>query len=103
MTVPLFSGAIPTILIVDDDEVMRMLLRQFLEGEGYAVTEAENGQVGLERMAERSFDLVILDIAMPGIDGPGVCHHICSSMLDAPPAPSPKLTELMKRQPLWDR
>ena len=85
MTVSLFTGAIPSILIVDDDEVMRMLLRQFLEGEGYAVIEAENGQVGLERMSERSFDLVILDIAMPGIDGPGVCHHICSSMLDAPP------------------
>ena len=85
MTVSLFSGIIPAILIVDDDEVMRMLLRQFLEGEGYAVTEAEDGQAALERLAERSYDLVILDIAMPGIDGPGVCAHICSSMVDAPP------------------
>ena len=85
MTVSLFSEAIPAILIVDDDEVMRMLLRQFLEGEGYAVTEAEDGPAALERLAERSYDLVILDIAMPGIDGPGVCAHICSSMVDAPP------------------
>ena len=85
MTVSLFSEAIPAILIVDDDEVMRMLLRQFLEGEGYEVTEAEDGPAALERLAERSYDLVILDIAMPGIDGPGVCAHICSSMVDAPP------------------
>jgi diguanylate cyclase (GGDEF)-like protein/PAS domain S-box-containing protein len=64
---------------------MRMLLRQFLEGEGYAVTEAEDGRVALERLAERPFDMVILDIAMPGIDGPDVCAHICSSMVDVPP------------------
>ena len=85
MTVPLFTGTTPAILIVDDDEVMRMLLRQFLEGEGYAVSEAENGHNALEKLTERVFDLVILDIAMPGIDGPNVCEHICSSMLDAPP------------------
>ncbi|MDX9833971.1 MAG: diguanylate cyclase, partial [Desulfobulbus sp.] len=66
-------------------QVMRMLLRQFLEGEGYAVTEAEDGRVALERLAERPFDMVILDIAMPGIDGPDVCAHICSSMVDVPP------------------
>ena len=69
MTVSLFSEAIPAILIVDDDEVMRMLLRQFLEGEGYAVTEAEDGQAALERLAERSYDLVILDVNLPEIDG----------------------------------
>lgn len=85
MTVPLFTGTTPAILIVDDDEVMRMLLRQFLEGEGYAVSEAENGHNALEKLTERAFDLIILDIAMPGIDGPNVCEHICSSMLDAPP------------------
>ena len=85
MTVPLFTGTAPAILIVDDDEVMRMLLRQFLEGEGYAANEAENGHQALEKIAERAFDLIILDVAMPGIDGPNVCEHICSSMLDAPP------------------
>ncbi len=85
MTVPLFTGTAPAILIVDDDEVMRMLLRQFLEGEGYAANEAENGHQALEKIAERAFDLIILDVAMPGIDGPNVCEHICSSMVDAPP------------------
>ena len=82
----MFSGATPAaILIVDDDEVIRMLLRQFLESEEYVVAEAENGHAALEKMGEHSFDLVILDIAMPGIDGPGVCAHIRSSMNDPPP------------------
>ena len=85
MTVSLLSGTIPVILIVDDDEVMRMLLHQFLESEGYAVVEAENGPAALEMLGEQSVDLVILDIAMPGIDGPEVCAHICSSMADPPP------------------
>jgi Response regulators consisting of a CheY-like receiver domain and a winged-helix DNA-binding domain len=59
-----------------------MLMRQFLEAEGYAVVEAEDGRAALEKVAEQSFDLVILDIAMPGIDGPSVCEHIRSSMTD---------------------
>jgi len=85
MTVSLLSGSTPVILIVDDDEVIRMLLRQFLEGEGYTVIEAENGPAALEKVGEQPFDLIILDIAMPGIDGPGVCAHIRSSMPDPPP------------------
>jgi diguanylate cyclase (GGDEF)-like protein/PAS domain S-box-containing protein len=85
MTVSLLSGSIPVILIVDDDEVIRMLLHQFLEGEGYAVIEAENGHAALETLGKESVDLVILDIAMPGLDGPEICAHICSSMPDPPP------------------
>lgn len=85
MNVSLLSGTIPVILIVDDDEVIRMLLRQFLEGEGYAVIEAENGPVALETLGGESVDLIILDIAMPGLDGPEICAHICSSMADPPP------------------
>lgn len=85
MTVSLLSGSTPVILIVDDDEVMRMLMRQFLEGEGYMVVEEEDGIGALGKLAEQSFDLIILDIAMPGIDGPGVCEHIRSSMTDPPP------------------
>ena len=85
MTVSLLSGATPVILIVDDDEVIRMLMRQFLEGEGYVVVEAEDGHAALDTVAEQSFDLVILDIAMPGIDGPGVCEQIRTTMTDPPP------------------
>lgn len=85
MTVSLLVGATPVILIVDDDEVIRMLMRQFLEGEGYVVVEAEDGRGALDKVAEQSMDLVILDIAMPGIDGPEVCEQIRTTMSDPPP------------------
>lgn len=84
MTASFLSGSAPTILVVDDDDVIRLLLRQFLESEGYTVEEAENGQKALDKLSRQSFDLIILDIAMPGIDGPDVCETITTSY-DAPP------------------
>ncbi|HHO46945.1 MAG TPA: diguanylate cyclase, partial [Desulfobacteraceae bacterium] len=74
-----------SILIVDDDEILRMLLRQFLEGEGYQVTEADNGTQALDKLSSAAFDLVIMDIAMPGIDGLSVCEQIKSALPDPPP------------------
>lgn len=75
----------PTILIVDDDEILRLLLRQFLEGEEYTVTEATNGAEALQKISAADFDLVIMDIAMPGIDGLTVCEHLKSSRDNPPP------------------
>lgn len=75
----------PSILIVDDDEILRMLFRQFLEGEEYEVTEATNGAEALEKISSASFDLVIMDIAMPGIDGLSVCEHLKFSRDNPPP------------------
>lgn len=83
MTLNTFRGR-PSILIVDDDEVLRLLLKQFLEVEEYHVVEAVNGSDALLTIAEESFDLIIMDIAMPGIDGLSVCERIKSSM-DSPP------------------
>ncbi len=80
-----FSEATPRLLIVDDDEVIRVVLRQFLEAEQYLVEELDNGYDALKRIAEVSFDLVILDITMPGIDGPNVCEHISTSLINPPP------------------
>lgn len=85
MTVSLFSDIAPMILIVDDDEVIRILLRQFLEGEGYEVVEAENGHDALDKLNHQVFDLIILDIAMPGIDGPSVCENIVTTSANPPP------------------
>lgn len=85
MTATFFSDTIPLILIVDDDEVIRMLLRQFLEGEGYRVEEASDGQQALHRLTAKTFDMIIMDIAMPGADGPAVCQSITSSLANAPP------------------
>jgi len=75
----------PLILIVDDDEVLRLLLKQFLEMEEYQIVEAVNGSEALLTVADQPFDLVILDIAMPGIDGLSVCERIKSSMDNPPP------------------
>ena len=57
------------ILIVDDDEQVRQVLRLMLEHEGYAVTEAQDGRAGLERWREEPADLLLTDILMPEQDG----------------------------------
>jgi signal transduction histidine kinase/DNA-binding response OmpR family regulator len=58
-----------TVLIVEDDAVTREMLRRMLEKEGWAVTTAENGRVGLARVAEHWPALILLDLMMPGMDG----------------------------------
>jgi signal transduction histidine kinase/CheY-like chemotaxis protein len=57
------------VLVVEDDPPTRELVRRTLEGEGWRVEEAENGARGLERAAERTPDLVVLDLMMPVMDG----------------------------------
>lgn len=63
----------PRILIADDDERIRELVRLYLEAEGYDIDEAENGNDALEKVRHGIFDLVILDLMMPGLDGWTVC------------------------------
>ena len=58
-----------TILIIDDEESIRLLLRSALEAAGYEVTEAANGRQGLELYRHRPTDLVITDIVMPELNG----------------------------------
>lgn len=65
------------ILIVDDDPNIREVLSVLLGSEGYAVIEAEDGSMALEKLkAEKGIDLVILDIMMPGMSGIEVCEEI---------------------------
>lgn len=63
------AGMDSTVLVVEDDALTRQILRRLLEREGWRVTEAENGRVGLERIAERVPGLVLLDLMMPEMDG----------------------------------
>jgi DNA-binding NtrC family response regulator len=58
-----------SVLIVDDEAAIRESLETLLEFEGYAVESAETGEDGLSRMAERPFDLVLLDFALPDRNG----------------------------------
>lgn len=62
-------AASQTVLIVEDDERTREMLRRTLEKESWAVTEAVNGRVGLERLATAVPDLILLDLMMPEVDG----------------------------------
>lgn len=64
------------ILVVDDEERIRRLLRMYLEKEGYIIDEAEDGETALQMATDKDYDLVLLDLMLPGIDGIEVCAHL---------------------------
>ena len=66
----------PTVLIVDDDPIARLLAREALEQSGWLVEEAENGRLGLEVFINQRPDLVLLDIMMPEMDGFTACAEL---------------------------
>jgi DNA-binding NtrC family response regulator len=70
------SDAPMRILVVDDEEVVRDSLRSWFEEEGYEVQTAASGKEALARLAEERWDLFILDIKMPGMDGLELQRHI---------------------------
>ena len=61
------------ILVVDDDPQIRRVMRVTLIGQGYEVDDAKNGEEALERVREQRFDLVLLDMNMPGLGGLETC------------------------------
>lgn len=63
-------------LVIDDEKDIRELVASFLETLHYEVLAAEGGERGLQQAATASPDLVILDIAMPGMDGYEVCRRL---------------------------
>jgi DNA-binding response OmpR family regulator len=65
-----------SILSVEDDERIRTAVRLALEDEGWAVTEAENGEEALARFSQAPTDVVLIDIMLPDIDGFEVCRAI---------------------------
>jgi len=64
------------ILVVDDEERIRRLLKMYLEREDYLIDEAENGIEALEKATANDYDLILLDIMMPGKDGIEVCREL---------------------------
>ncbi|MFK4868273.1 two-component system response regulator CseB [Streptomyces sp. CSMPJR101] len=65
-----------SILLVEDDEVIRRSVALALERYGYRVTSAADGLTGLERFREGGHDLLLLDVMLPGLDGIGLCRRI---------------------------
>lgn len=72
------------ILVVDDQESMRSLLKDMLEVIGYEVTLAEGGEEALRLMEYSQFDLVLTDLNMPGMDGTALLRAIKSVRADLP-------------------
>jgi two-component system response regulator (stage 0 sporulation protein F) len=72
-----------TILIIDDEVLVRVLLRSALEEVGYEVTEAANGREGLELYRQRPTDLVITDIVMPELNGLDMLLELTREFLHA--------------------
>ena len=64
------------ILIVDDEEKIRTVIRKYAEFEGFDADEAENGIVAVDMVKRKEYALVILDIMMPELDGISVCKKI---------------------------
>jgi two-component system, response regulator, stage 0 sporulation protein F len=72
------------LLIVDDEENIRFLFKEELEEEGYEVDVASNGLEALEKIRGITFDLVILDIKMPGMNGIQALNEIKNINKDLP-------------------
>lgn len=64
------------ILVVDDEKNIRFTLKEALTAEGGKIDSAMNGEEALEKMQEKDYDLVLLDLKMPGMDGIDVLHRI---------------------------
>ncbi len=64
------------ILVVDDEDTLRTVLSQELKGEGYEVETAADGLLALDAIKQNKFDLVLLDIKMPNMDGFEVLKYI---------------------------
>jgi DNA-binding NtrC family response regulator len=79
-TVDRSSGAVPepraSLLVVEDDQAMRDMLRESLEEEGYAVEAVGGGRAGVERVRRGGIDLVVSDVKMPDLDGLDMLREI---------------------------
>ncbi|MFI0981053.1 two-component system response regulator CseB [Streptomyces sp. NPDC021093] len=69
------------VLLVEDDDLMRRSFTVALERYGYRMTAAADGLSGLELFRDESFDLLILDVMLPGLDGIGLCRRVRESSL----------------------
>ena len=73
-----------TILLVEDEAALRMTLGDRLRKEGYVVDCAGDGEEGLQKATQQPFDLIVLDVMLPRLDGFEVCRHLRDAGRDTP-------------------
>src|SRR5467141_2007045 len=66
------------VLLVDDEDSLRKVVKDLLERDGYIVSEARDGVQALDQVDRVGPDIIVLDLNMPGLDGYGVLSHLCS-------------------------
>ena len=64
------------ILLVEDESRIREMVREYLENEGFVITEAVDGADGLDKFKGSEFDMLVLDVMLPKIDGWSVCREV---------------------------
>lgn len=69
-------STIGSVLVTDDDDDLRQVLRRTLDALGFAVSESANGEQAVRAVAARPFDAVLMDVNMPGIGGIAACREI---------------------------
>jgi DNA-binding NtrC family response regulator len=74
----------PDILIIDDEKAIRKTLGEILSFEGYTIDEAGDGEEGLRKFKEKTYDVVLCDIKMPKIDGIEFLQKACEANADVP-------------------
>jgi adenylate cyclase len=90
-------SSLGSVLVVDDEEANRVLLKDALEVRGYEIAEAENGEQALRQVSEHPPDVILLDVMMPRMDGFEVCRHLKRDQKTAP-IPILIVTALSERQ-----
>ena len=70
------TAKLPRILIVDDEDTLRLLLHESLEGHGYEIASASDGEEAITLLGHQRFDLTLLDIQMPRVNGLQVLQYI---------------------------
>jgi CheY-like chemotaxis protein len=92
---------VPTILVCDDEEVLRALVRATLEPDGHEIVEARNGDEALELIGSLRPDLVVLDMMMPGRSGVDVLEQVRAD--DDPAVAGSRVIMLTARAQVTDR
>ncbi len=80
---PIVEAGSRRLLIVDDEEAIAKLLKEFLESRGFLVETANNGWEAVEKADRTAYDLILMDIAMPGMDGESAIKMILSRRADS--------------------